>query len=277
MKVKAFAKVNLALDVVRKMENGYHELDMIMAPISLYDEVDIEFADTDHIECSCLLPEKNTVTKTLEVLRRAHLIKRSYAIRIVKHIPEQAGLAGGSADAAAVLKVCLAMEDQKVALEDLLNIAKEIGADVPFCVVNQLARVKGIGEKITCLNSSFSFPVLLVKPDFGVSTPETFARWKKQEKPLHPDVDLVQTALKQESYDLLYQTMQNALEPVAIEMCPELLEIKKDMAKHGIVKTLMSGSGSTMMGFSINLDILQEAKEELSKKYPFVKIVQVGV
>ena len=108
MKIYAPAKVNLGLDVVRTMENGYHELDMIMAPISLYDELDIEYADQDKIEIENMeLSEDNTISKTLGLLRDCYDIKHHYLIRVKKNIPGQAGLAGGSADAAAVLKTVL--------------------------------------------------------------------------------------------------------------------------------------------------------------------------
>ncbi len=276
MKIYAPAKVNLGLDVVRAMENGYHELDMIMAPISLYDELDIEYADQDKIEIENMeLSEDNTISKTLGLLRDCYDIKHHYLIRVKKNIPSQAGLAGGSADAAAVLKTVLELEGIEVEMEEKLNLAKQIGADVPFCLVNQFSRVKGIGEKIEILDANWKFNILLVKPDFGVSTPEAFRLWENQEK-FHPDIDYVQMACENQILDLLVQAIGNALEPVAFELRPELAKIKEEMLDLGMVRVMMSGSGSSMMGFCIDEDVLQKAKSVLEKRYGFVEVVSVG-
>lgn len=276
MKVYAPAKVNLGLDVVRTMENGYHELDMIMAPVSLYDELDIEYSDHDKIEIENMeLGEDNTISKTLELLRNNYDIKNHYSICVKKNIPSQAGLAGGSADAAAVLKTVLELEKIEIGMEEKLALAKQIGADVPFCMINQFARVKGIGEKIEFLDTDWKFNILLVKPDFGVSTPEAFRLWEKQEE-FHPDIDYVQMACENQVLDLLVQAMGNALEPVAFELRPELSEIKEAMLDLGMVRVMMSGSGSSMMGFCIDEDVLEKAKSILEKRYEFVEIVSVG-
>ena len=167
MKVQARAKINLALDVVERMDNGYHSLDMIMVPISIYDEIEIEKNDFDVVECEGMkLPENNTVSKMIQVLKDTYHLDSCFKVSIKKHIPAQAGLGGGSADAAAVCKAVLKMEGIEEAEENLYEITKQVGADVPFCIHDKWARVKGIGEKITPIESDWQFDIVVVKPDF---------------------------------------------------------------------------------------------------------------
>ncbi len=276
MKVQARAKINLALDVVERMDNGYHSLDMIMAPISICDEIEIEIGICDEVTCEGMkLPEKNTVSKMVQVLKELYHLSSNYKISIKKHIPAQAGLGGGSADAAAVCKAILQMEGIEETEENLYEITKQVGADVPFCIHDKWARVKGIGEKIIPIESDWQFNIIVVKPDFGISTANAFSKWKES-RPFHPDVDLVESSIREKNMDLLYQTMANALEPIAFEIEPELNQVKMDMEDAGLVRILMSGSGSSMLGFSVDEDVIQSACERLKEKYSFVQIVHVG-
>ena len=276
MKVQARAKINLALDVVERMDNGYHSLDMIMAPISICDEIEIEIGICDEVTCEGMkLPEKNTVSKMVQVLKELYHLSSNYKISIKKHIPAQAGLGGGSADAAAVCKAILQMEGIEETEENLYEITKQVGADVPFCIHDKWARVKGIGEKIIPIASDWQFNIIVVKPDFGISTANAFSKWKES-RPFHPDVDLVESSVREKNMDLLYQTMANALEPIAFEIEPELNQVKMDMEDAGLVRILMSGSGSSMLGFSVDEDVIQSACERLKEKYSFVQIVHVG-
>ena len=278
MKVLAPAKVNIALDVVGKMENGYHELDMIMAPISLFDELNIQpiHGSEDIILCDgAQLPEKNTIQKSIDLMRKQYAFENHYLVEVKKSIPMQAGLAGGSADAAAVLKTINELENLHLNESELIELGKKVGADVPFCLVNEWARVQGIGEKIRRLDCDWKFDILLVKPKEGVSTPASFSIWdSKENKPL--DVDIVEEALVKKNVELLYTTMVNDLEPIGQELLPVLNTIKEDMNDLGIVRVMMSGSGSSMMGFSIDQDVLEDAKKVLKDRYEFVEVVTVG-
>ena len=221
------------------------------------------------------LPENNTVSKMVQVLKELYHLSSNYKISIKKHIPAQAGLGGGSADAAAVCKAILQMEGIEETEENLYEITKQVGADVPFCIHDKWARVKGIGEKITPIESDWQFNIIVVKPDFGISTANAFSKWKES-RPFHPDVDLVESSIREKNMDLLYQTMANALEPIAFEIEPELNQVKMDMEDAGLVRILMSGSGSSMLGFSVDEDVIQSAYERLKEKYSFVQIVHVG-
>ena len=278
MKVLAPAKVNIALNVVGRMENGYHELDMFMAPISLFDELNIQpiHGSEDIILCDgAQLPEKNTIQKSIDLLRDTYGFENHYLVEVKKSIPMQAGLAGGSADAAAVLKAINEIEQLHLDEAALIDLGKRIGADVPFCLVNQWARVQGIGEKIRRLDCDWKFDIVLVKPKEGVSTPASFAIWdSKENKEL--DVDIVEAALVQKNEELLYTTMVNDLEPIGQELLPVLNAIKEDMNDLGIVRVMMSGSGSSMMGFSVDQEVLEQTKEALKDRYEFVEVVTVG-
>ena len=276
MKKRANAKVNLALDVVGQYDNGYHELDMIMAPISVEDVIEVDLAEKDCVSClGMILPETNTITKMIRLLKDTFQLDHCYEVKVQKHIPMQAGLAGGSADAAAVMNAILEIENIGLTMEEKYALGKQIGADVPFCLCNQWARVKGIGEIIEPIHSDWKIQALLVKPAQGVSTPEAFQLWSQQ-KEYHPDVDLVQIAVEKKSIELLVQTMGNALQTSAFTLVEELKEIKKEMLKLGMVHVLMSGSGSSLLGFSVETDVLLHAKEELEKVYPFVRIITIG-
>ncbi|MDO4465606.1 MAG: 4-(cytidine 5'-diphospho)-2-C-methyl-D-erythritol kinase [Bacillota bacterium] len=276
MKVFAKAKVNLALDVVERDQKGYHILDMIMAPISLYDEVEVEIAKEDCVTCVGMeLPEVNTVTKTLKMLRDNFAIKNKYAITIHKNIPEQAGLAGGSADAAAVMRAVCEMEGIEMEDEQAFQLSKTVGADVPFCFYSRWARVQGIGEIIRPISCNETLDILLVKPDYGISTPKSFGIWDENPSD-HVNVQMVQEALENGDFDSLCQCMDNALEPIAKQIEPDLIQVAKDMEEAGMNRVMMSGSGSTMMGFVKDKSVLESAREILKKKYSFVEIVRVG-
>lgn len=275
MRVYAPAKVNLALDVVGQMPNGYHELDMVMAPISLYNVLDI--SPSDHSSICCLngkIPNDNAMKKMMKLLKSQFPQLSNYTILIDEHIPMQAGLAGASANAAAVLRALNELNQLHLSTQEMIDLGKQVGADVPFCIVNQLARVKGIGEKIQTFSRGWKSQCLLVKPDIGVSTPEAFQKWHELD-PIHPCIEDVQKAIEQKDTKKLYDSMANALEPAAISMIPLLADIKQEMEDLGCEKVLMSGSGSTMMGFG-NIENLKNAKAQLKDTYYFVDIVTIG-
>lgn len=282
MKIYANGKVNVALDVVRRRPDGFHDLDMVMLPIDLADCLDIEVSQADEITVEgMVLPEHNTVSRALEVIRRAAREKDPgyvpvyYAVRIEKRIPSQAGLAGGSADGAAILKFVNEREHLGFSEGELAALGAEVGADVPFCVMNRPCRVKGMGEIVVPFEMDWNVRFVLVKPEAGVSTPAAFRLWDGGCRVPH-DVDLVQTALSDRDLELLYSTMQNALEPAAFELVPELYQLRQDMSDAGLVRVMMTGSGSCMMGFSVDEEVLKQAAGLLEEKYPFVRVVSAG-
>ena len=179
MKIKAYAKINLALDVIRKREDGYHELEMIMAPITLHDLIYINTIDEGiEIESnSKIMPtdERNIMYKAVALIKERYGIKKGVKIYVYKHIPTQAGLAGGSADGAAVIKAMNKLFYLNLSNEQMARLGKEVGADVPFCIYQKMAIVSGIGEKLTFIEQPFECKILLVKPKKGVSTKKSFS------------------------------------------------------------------------------------------------------
>ncbi len=265
MNTKAFAKVNLALDILGTRDDGYHEMDMVNAPAELYDELEITPAAEDSITCDTFrLPANSTLHKAVTLMREQGGLKGHYAIHLIKHIPDQAGLGGGSADAAALLKALNEIESLGLGTEELDAIGFQIGADVPCCLHGGFTRVKGAGEIVQDLNIDWKIPVVLAQGVKGISTKEAFARFEETKSaPL--DIDIVEDAVRKKDIGLLYQTMSNAFEAQAYELMDELVELREDMRDAGLVRVMMTGSGSVLMGFSVD-----EAVEELSEKYPFV-------
>lgn len=265
-RVKAYGKVNLALDVLEKRSDGLHEMDMVNAKVDLADELVVEPCEgqEDEIICDTLsLPQDNTLTKTLRLLRE-HGLKGHYKITLYKAIPDQAGLGGGSADAAALLKALNEREELGLSLSQLEEIGFQIGADVPCCLHEGFTRVQGAGEIVKDLEIEWKIPVILAKCQAGISTKQAFeALDAKRREPL--DVDIVQDAVRKKDLGLLYQTMVNAFEPLALENLPEVQALKEKMLDAGLVRVMMSGSGSCLMGFCVDEDVREQAYQMLQE------------
>lgn len=265
-RVKAYGKVNLALDVLEKRNDGLHEMDMVNAKVDLADELVIESCagQKDEIICESLfLPQDNTLTKTLRLLRE-HGLKGHYKIKLHKAIPDQAGLGGGSADAAALLKALNEMEELGLSLSELEAIGFQIGADVPCCLHEGFTRVHGAGETVEDLAMKWKIPVILAKCEAGISTKQAFEGLDTQKRE-RLDIDIVQDAVRKKDLGLLYQTMVNAFEPLAFEMLPEVGALKEKMLDAGLVRVMMSGSGSCLMGFCVDEDVREQAYQTLKE------------
>lgn len=274
MKVRAYAKINLALDVVRRREDGYHDLEMIMAPIELHDLIYIEEIEEGIIITSnnYKMPtdERNIMYKVAAIIIERYQINKGVKIHIYKHIPTQAGLAGGSADGAAVLKAMNKMFKLNLSLETLASIGKEVGADIPFCVYEKLAVVRGIGEKLEFIDSDFDCYLLLVKPKKGVSTAKSFKALDISNAN-HPDIMSMKDGIENNDYDKVIQCLGNSLEAPSIDIVPEIEEIKTDMKNWGFDGALMSGSGSCVFGMTKDKEKLDLSYNYFKNKYYFVR------
>lgn len=267
--LQAKAKVNLAL-LVTGHQDGLHELDMLNAPISLYDELWIEPSDRDEIISDFYLPESNTITKALKALKENGL-QGNYRITLKKHIPEQAGLGGGSADAAALLKGV--NEWKKLGLDEkaLMKIGFSIGADVPTCLYERPARVKGAGQFVEPVIWDQNRQVLLVKPDFGIPTGPCFARYDEltsinedtRAAKAQSDRGEILQELLERDWDGFVKNTRNDLELAAFAMEPRLKRLKEILEKKA-KRVMMSGSGSTLIVFDEpeNLKRLQEELQD---------------
>lgn len=252
MEIKAHAKINLCLNVVGKRDDGYHELEMIMVPLTLHDVIQIEIAQEDLYTCSdpsLVVDEHNTVVKALRLLRETFSIQEHFHIHIEKHIPAQAGLAGGSADGAAVLRGIVEQLQLPINTAQLAMLGKKIGADVPFCVYQTCSIVKGIGEFVEPFSFECPYHIVLVKPNTGVSTPVAFAQLDFNACD-HPDCEKVKHCLLSKTFNSLPALLKNSLEYSAFKMVPMIKTIKQDLQDMGCFVALMSGSGSTVFALT---------------------------
>ncbi len=277
MKERAYAKINLCLDVAGKREDGYHELKMIMVPIDFYDVLEMNPAPETSLELNrAYLPvnEKNTIIKAIRVMQERFGIRTEYACKLQKHIPTRAGLAGGSADAAAAMRIITRMEKLAVSREEMIDAAKEVGADVPFCLLNRPAYVGGIGEKIQPFACRPDFDILLVKPRRGVSTKDAFEIVDSTE-PVHPDCTAMRTALIENDYEKIIASLGNSLEDAAVQLVSEIKTVKEKLQSYGFDGVLMSGSGSTVFAITRDSGLLNRAMDELRQEKYFVRKTRI--
>jgi 4-diphosphocytidyl-2-C-methyl-D-erythritol kinase len=279
MKLKAYAKVNLSLDVVGKRDDGYHDLRMVMVPIDLHDVIDIEVAEHAVFRCTPpyrIRPEKNTLLKTIDVCRQAFGFKEQFHIHLHKHIPSQAGLGGGSSDAAAILNYLNTHFGWNLSDHQMIELGLKIGADVPFCLFNRPAIVTGIGEKLEFFTLPHDMKLVLVQPSRGVSTKLAFSDLDYPNLE-HPNIAEVANALKDGDYVRFLVSAGNSMEPKAISLVPEIDSLKKRLVKLGCDKALMTGSGSVVMGFSRDDALVEAIASSLKPHARFVRYAKVMV
>ena len=251
--VKALAKINLGLDVVRKREDGYHEVRMVMQTIHLFDRLEISKNTSGEITMETnlsFLPtnENNLVYKAAKLLQDEFAIKDGVHVWLHKHIPVAAGMAGGSTDAAAVLYGMNKIFDLGLTREELMERGVKIGADVPYCIMRGTALAEGIGEKLSKLPPMVKCPVLIAKPQISVSTKFVYENLKLDSGMVHPDIDRLVADIREKDLYKIAADMGNVLETVTIPAYPVIADIKDHMMEHGAVNAMMSGSGPTVFG-----------------------------
>ena len=261
--VKALAKINLGLDVVRRREDGYHEVRMIMQTIHLFDRLEISKNTSGQITMEtnlAFLPtnENNLVCKAAKLLTDEFGIKDGVHVWLHKHIPVAAGMAGGSTDAAAVLYGMNRIFDLGLSKEELMERGVKIGADVPYCVMRGTALAEGIGEKLTKLPPMVKCPVLIAKSQINVSTKFVYENLKLDADTAHPDIDRLVADIREKNLTKIAADMGNVLETVTIPAYPVIADIKENMLQNGAVNAMMSGSGPTVFGlFEKEADAVQ--------------------
>ncbi len=255
IQLKALGKINLGLDVLRRREDGYHEVKMIMQTVSLCDELELKKSRKEGIQVQTnlyYLPtnENNLVYKAAQLLMEEFDIRGGMSIQLRKKIPVSAGMAGGSSDAAAVLWGMNQMYGLGLSRKDLMERGVKLGADVPYCILRGTALAEGIGERLTTLPSMPKCYLLIARPGINVSTKYVYenlhANDLKAEQ--HPDVDAVIEALKEKDLAALSSRMGNVLETVTVSAYPVIDQIKKCMMNAGALGAMMSGSGPTVFG-----------------------------
>lgn len=253
MKLRAYAKVNLGLDVLGRREDGYHDVRMIMQTIQMYDLLEIEKADTPGIHLSTNLNyipvnENNLVYKAAKLLMDQYNIQEGVTVKLNKFIPVAAGMAGGSSDAAAALVGLNRLFQLGLGRQQLMELGVKIGADVPYCVMRGTALAEGIGEKLTALPPMPQCYILIGKPGISVSTKYVYTHLNVGPETHHPDIDGMIRALEERDLYGITDRMENVLESVTIPAYPVIEDIKDHMKAHGAVNAMMSGSGPTVFG-----------------------------
>jgi len=250
--VKAPAKINLALDVLHKRSDGFHEVEMIMTTIDLADRVELELLNEDKIHIlshNRYVPDdqRNLAFQAAQLLKDRFQVKQGVMISIEKTIPVAAGLAGGSSDAAATLRGLNKLWNLGLTMDELAELGSEIGSDVSFCVYGGTALAKGRGEIITQIPAPPTCWVILAKPFIGVSTAEVYRRLDINET-VHPNIAGMIEAIHEHDYQKVCSNVGNVLEEVTLNLHPEVALIKEQMKRFGADAVLMSGSGPTVFG-----------------------------
>ena len=253
MRLRAMAKINLGLDVIRKREDGYHEVRMIMQTIRMYDVLDIRKKQNPGISLSTNLPyvpsdERNLVYKAAKLLMDEFDIKEGLSMRLSKSIPVAAGMAGGSSDAAAAFVGVNRLFRLGLSQEELMERAVRIGADVPYCIMRGTALAEGIGEKLTPLSAMPEGYVLIGKPGINVSTKTAYENLKLDAIERRPDIDGMIRDIQNKDLYSMTEKMVNVFEPGLMEKYPVIGEIRDFMEERGALKAMMSGSGPTVFG-----------------------------
>ena len=268
IKLKALSKINLGLDVVRRREDGYHEVRMVMQTIHLYDQLLIQKSETPGIQIHSnlsFLPvnENNLVYKAGKLLMDEFDIHTGLSVELNKRIPVAAGMAGGSTDAAAMLYGMNQLFGLKLKRKDLMERGVQIGADVPYCIMRGTALAEGIGEKLSSLPPMVKCPVLIAKPAVSVSTKFVYQNLKLNEQTPHPDIDALITDIRNSDLDNICADMGNVLETVTIPNYPVIAQIKEQMLKSGAKASMMSGSGPTVFGLFGDEETARRARAEM--------------
>lgn len=265
LQLKAYGKINLGLDVVRRREDGYHEVRMIMQTVKLYDKLTFSLLDEDAIRIKTnlgFLPvnEDNLVYKAVKLLKDTYHVEKGMEIDLFKCIPVAAGMAGGSTDCAAALVGAAKLFGLDVSRKELMELGVKLGADVPYCVLRGTALSEGIGEELTSLPPMPNCLILIAKPPIGVSTKFVYEHLDAAGLSKHPDIDGMVNAIRDNDLKGICNRMENVLETVTVPEYPVIEEIKDCMKENGAMNALMSGSGPTVFG------IYREADDEAANR-----------
>lgn len=271
----AFAKINLTLDVLQKRDDGYHDLQSVMQTISLCDDVEITvdtgrpwklICDAEGIPCN----EKNLAWKAARIyFDRIGREPNGIEIRICKRIPSEAGLAGGSADAAAVLRALNRFAASPLSLDALCSLGAQVGSDVPFCVLGGTALAEGRGERLTKLPDAPEMHLVVCKPSLAFSTPELYGRLDSLTIGKRPDTEKMLTALKNGNQEDIAAQLCNVFEETLPDY-PEIGQIKHELLENGAIGAMMTGSGSAVFGIFRCPSCAKAACEAMKDRYPHV-------
>lgn len=255
---KARAKINLGLDVCRRLENGYHEVKMVMQTVDIYDELEFKKRNDPDIILSVNSRdylgdlENNLIFKAAKLMKEWYNISQGIEIKLKKNIPVAAGMAGGSTDAAATMLAINEMFELGLGKEELMERAVCLGADIPFCILGGTALAEGIGEKLIPLPAPPKASILVVKPPVMVPTKWVYENLHLEALEKHPDIDGMIEALKEGNLRGITERMENVMESVTEREYPIITDIKKMMLGNGVLNAVMSGSGPSIFGIFLD-------------------------
>lgn len=250
---KAYAKINIGLDVLRRRADGYHEVKMIMQTVDICDELVLEKREQPGIELrtdnsELPLDGDNLICKAAKLLFREKDIREGVEITLTKRIPIAAGMAGGSADAAAALRGLNELFGMGYSIPELQALGVKLGADIPYCIVGGTMLSEGIGEILTPLPAPPKAHLVIAKPDINVSTAFVYGNLQADRLTRHPDIDGMTDALRRQDLDGITARLGNVLETVTVREYPVIERIKELLREQGAENALMSGSGPTVFG-----------------------------
>lgn len=279
LRLKAHAKINLSLDVVGKRGDGYHLLQMVMQEIGLYDVITLDKNTSGAVTLKnsvAFLPmgQDNIAYRAAELMQTAYGLRSGYSIAIEKNIPVAAGLAGGSTDAAAVMRGIAQLENLALSDQELMQLSLKLGSDIPFCFMGGTALAEGIGEILTPLEDKHNYWILLVKPAISVSTPHVYKSLKWETVTHHPDTGRLVAALETGNLHEMTKAMGNVLETVTIPEHPIIERIKRQLLGYGAVAAQMSGSGPSVFGLFKRDDVARKALKNMKRFYQQTYLVR---
>lgn len=267
---RAYAKINIGLDVLRRRADGYHEVKMIMQTVDIYDELVLERRKEPGIELrmdNSELPSggDNLICRAADLLFREKKITGGVNISLTKRIPIAAGMAGGSADAAAALRGVNELFDLGYSLTELQALGVGLGADIPYCLAGGTMLSEGIGEILTPLPAPPAAHLVIAKPDINVSTAFVYGNLHADSLAWHPDIDGMIAALQKGDLDRITGRLGNVLETVTVKAHPVIEQIKELLRKQGAENALMSGSGPTVFGIFKEKETAARAAEAVER------------
>ena len=276
--VRSFAKINISLNITKKRDDGFHELDSVMLPISMHDSLVVSklnatdnFVTVDDFSIGTF--SYNLATFAIEKLQSIYHFNDKFRILIHKVIPIQAGLGGGSSNAACTLKAVNSMLKLDATDEELIDIAKSLGCDIPFFIKCKPSRVQGVGEVLNPITVKNNYYVLIVKPEPGCSTREVYGLSDRMNLKTC-NIDNVIKALEEGDDELLANSISNALQDPAIKLVPSIQTIIDELKEKGLKIVQVTGSGSAVFALSTDKNLLKKVLKELEDKYE-VEIAKV--